>query len=95
MSYQNKMKWKDTRTYCKQVKGATLVSLDDKEEEDYVKNIMKSNGVGKFHKWPGTFRSRKLNFAFMCEYRLGEKQGLIHFESEISLLVVLTNLFLQ
>ena len=87
------MKWKDARAYCKQVKRATLVSLDDKEEEDYVKNIMKSNGVDKFHNWPGTLRSRK--FAFMCEYRLGEKQGLIHFESEISLLVVLTNLFLQ
>jgi hypothetical protein len=91
--YQYKWRWQDARAYCERVRGATLVSLDDKEEEDYVKNIMKSNGVDKFHKWPGTSSSSR--FAFMCEYRLGEIQGLNHFESEISLLGFLTNLFLQ
>ena len=90
------MQWKDARAYCERVKGATLVSLDDKEEEEYVTNIMKSKGVDRFHTWSGISFGNSSKVGFVCEYRLGEMQGLIHFESEInSSLVVLTNLFLQ
>ena len=57
--------------YCERVKGATLVSLDDKEEEEYVKNKMKSIGVEIFHN--ATQSSlRFVQYAFMCEYELGK-----------------------
>ncbi len=71
--------WDDAIATCiKQVQGATLVSLDDKEEEDYVENIMMSKRSGIFHNitWPlGTWLEfEKLNF--MCEYKLGKIYGL-------------------
>jgi hypothetical protein len=88
------MQWKDARAYCERVKGATLVSLDDKEEEDYVTNMMKSKGVDWFHMWPGISFGNSSKVGFVCEYRLGEMQDLIHFESEInSSLVVNQSVF--
>ncbi len=73
--YTSKKVWDDALATCKQVQGATLVSLDDKEEEDYVKNIMNSKGVGIFHAWPRT-RFALHKYGFMCEYKLGEVYGL-------------------
>jgi hypothetical protein len=70
--YRSNKEWDDALAYCGRIKGATLVSLDDKQEESYVKSIMKSNGVDMFHMWP----RRWLNVSkvgFMCEYELGEE----------------------
>ncbi len=67
--------WYNALATCKQVQGATLVSLDDKEEEDYVKNIMKSKGVGWFHAWSLT-SFELFETGFMCEYKLGKIYGL-------------------
>ena len=63
--------WDDALAFCKQENGATLASLDDKLEEDYVKTVMKSRGLTKFHVFPrsGTALSKR---GFMCEYNLGE-----------------------
>jgi hypothetical protein len=69
--YWSNKEWDDALVYCGRVKGATLVSLDDKQEEDYVKNIMKSNGYDTFHMWPRTLLNSS-KVGFMCEYELGE-----------------------
>lgn len=69
--YLNKETWETALVHCQQVPGASLVSLDDNEEEEYVKNTMKSKGVDEFHmvtQNSATF----LKYAFMCEYKLGK-----------------------
>ena len=60
---------------CKRENGATLASLDDKQEEDYVKSIMKSKGLTKFHVL-GRSRTVAFKRGFMCEYKLG-KNGVL------------------
>ena len=67
--------WDESLATCKRENGATLASLDDKHEEDYVKSIMKSNGLNKFHVLgrSGTAASKR---GFMCEYKLG-KNGVL------------------
>jgi hypothetical protein len=69
--YLSKKYWDDALAYCGRVKGATLVSLNDKQEQDYVKYMMKSNGVDMFHRWPRTWLNLS-KVGFMCEYELGE-----------------------
>ena len=71
--------WDDALASCKQQNGATLASLDDKLEENYVKSIMKSEGLTKFHVWPrsGTASSKR---GFVCEYNLGA--GSCDFEND-------------
>lgn len=63
--------WKAALEHCQRLKGATLVSLDDKEEEAYVKYTMKLEGVATFHN--ATQNSPGLLFnAFMCEFKPGK-----------------------
>ena len=70
-SYLNKETWEAALAYCQQERGASLVSFDDKVEEEYVKNTMKSKGVDVFHM--ATQNSASFfKYAFMCEYKLGK-----------------------
>ena len=48
------------------------MSLDDKEEEKYVRNIMESKGIKVFHTWPRPAPGKDLQkVGFVCEYKLG------------------------
>ena len=53
--------WQKARATCELEEGATLLSLDDTQEEDYVRKQMKSNGIDVFHigliaiDYPGNF----------------------------------------
>ena len=59
--YTTKRNWHDALADCKLTPGATLVSLIDKQEEDYVTRQMNLNGIKVFHigltaaTYPGTF----------------------------------------
>lgn len=47
--YTIKKSWQEARAICELEVGATLVSLNDKQEEDYVSKQMTSIGVEVFH----------------------------------------------
>ena len=59
--YTRKTTWQEAKATCKLEEGATLVSLNDIREEDYVTKYMKSNGINTFHigliaaDYPGNF----------------------------------------
>ncbi|XP_028413944.1 uncharacterized protein LOC114536799 [Dendronephthya gigantea] len=53
--------WKEARAICEMERGATLVSIEDKQEENYVMNLMSSIGLNVSHigltakEYPGNF----------------------------------------
>ena len=73
-----KKTWKNAQEICQRIKGATLVSLDAKEEEEYVNSTMKSKNKNKFHTSTRTSFSSSRH-AFMCEYKLGETKHACNF----------------
>jgi hypothetical protein len=90
---KSRKSWKDALGFCQSQNGATLASLDDKQEEDYVRSIMKSRGLSEFHILT---RSSLLLPGFMCEYNLGESSKLILFkDTELSMVDYRQNFMLQ
>ena len=69
--YSSRITWESAQSTCSDVKGASLVSLNNNMETRYIKAVMKSYGYLKFHTQPRTWPLFK-TAAFMCEYKLGE-----------------------